>query len=81
MSEIEREDILAQRQEEMQRIKMRSQLDQMVKDQSGRKDDSVSKSAKRMYSALSPLPSKHEYLDTHQVNIPNAAPRKKRHAN
>ena len=61
MSEIEREDILAQRQEEMQRIKMRSQLDQMVKDQSGRKDDSVSKSAKRMYSVLSPLPSKHEF--------------------
>lgn len=48
LSEIEREDILAQRQEEMQRIKMRSQLDQMVKDQSGRKDDTISKSAKRM---------------------------------
>lgn len=51
MSEIEREDILAQRQEEIQRMQMKSQLDQMVRDQSGaRKDDSVAKAAKRTFN-------------------------------
>ena len=49
-SEIEREAILAQRQEEMQRFKDKHQLDLMVKLQSGRGgDESVSKAAKRVY--------------------------------
>ena len=49
-SEIEREAILAQRQEEMQRFKDKHQLDLMVKLQSGRGgDESVSKAAKRAY--------------------------------
>lgn len=47
MSEIEREDILAERQDQIQKMQMKSQLDQMVRDQSGRKDDSVAKAAKR----------------------------------
>ncbi|KAK7683685.1 hypothetical protein QCA50_013061 [Cerrena zonata] len=63
LSEIEREDILAQRQEEMQRIKMRSQLDQMVKDQSGRKDDTVSKSAKRQHTQRGATKEKTRKLD------------------
>lgn len=55
MSEIEREDILAQRLEEMQRIQDKRNLDQMLKAQSGRSkangDESVSKAAKRMFSS------------------------------
>lgn len=47
MSEVDREDILAQRQEEMLRIKMKLQLDQMVKDQSGRKEEGGSRGTKR----------------------------------
>ncbi|CAL1710020.1 unnamed protein product [Somion occarium] len=64
LSEIEREDILAQRQEEMQRIKMRSQLDQMVKDQNGRKDDNnISKTAKRQHTQRGATKEKTRKLD------------------
>lgn len=49
MSEIEREDILTQRLEEMQRIQDKRNLDQMLKAQSGRGEESVSKAAKRVY--------------------------------
>lgn len=53
MSEIEREEILAQRQDEMQRIVDKRNLDQMLKAQAashGRinDDNSVSKAAKRV---------------------------------
>jgi RNA polymerase-associated protein RTF1 len=48
MSEIEREDILAQRLEDMQRKQDKWNLDQMLKAQSSGVDaDSVSKAAKR----------------------------------
>ena len=49
MSEIDREALLAQRQEEMQRFTDKRQLDHMLKMQSGRgsADESVSKAAKR----------------------------------
>ena len=48
MSEIEREDILAQRQEEMQRIQDKRNLDAMLRDRSGGGgDDNVAKAAKR----------------------------------
>lgn len=47
MSEIEREELLAQRQEEMQRIQDKRNLEQMLKAQSGHAEDSVSKAAKR----------------------------------
>lgn len=47
MSEIEREDILAQRQEEMQRIQDKRNLDQMLRERTGRGEESVSKAAKR----------------------------------
>jgi RNA polymerase-associated protein RTF1 len=52
MSEIEREDILSQRLEEMQRIQDKRNLDQMLKAQNGRgaEPDSVSKAAKREHS-------------------------------
>lgn len=52
MSEIEREDILSQRLEEMQRILDKRNLDQMLKAQSGRNgEESVAKAAKRKASA------------------------------
>ena len=47
MSEVEREDILAQRQEEMQRIQDKRNLDAMLRDRSGGGDDNVAKAAKR----------------------------------
>lgn len=47
MSEIEREDILAQRQEEMQRIQDKRNLDAMLRDRSGAGDENISKAAKR----------------------------------
>ena len=50
MAEIEREDILAQRQEEMQRILDKRNLDLMLRDRSGQGDEGVSKAAKREYS-------------------------------
>lgn len=52
MSEVDREDILAQRQEEMLRIKMKHQLDQMVKDQSGRKEEGATRGTKRTVFTL-----------------------------
>lgn len=47
MSEIERENILAQRQEEMQRIQDKRNLDQMLRERTGGAEESVSKAAKR----------------------------------
>lgn len=47
MSEIEREDILAQRQEEMQRIQDKRNLDAMLRDRSVAGDENISKAAKR----------------------------------
>jgi RNA polymerase-associated protein RTF1 len=57
MSEIEREDTLAQRLEEMQRIQDKRNLDQMLKDQGARggDPDSVSKAAKRLFPCVKPL--------------------------
>ena len=48
MSEIDRENILAQRQEEMQRMQDKRNLDQMLRERSGGGEDNVSKAAKRM---------------------------------
>ena len=59
MSEFEREEILAQRLEQLQRIQDKRNLEKMVKDQSARaaEVDSVSKAAKRLsYLWFSPLP-------------------------
>ena len=47
MSEIDRENILAQRQEEMQRIQDKRNLDQMLRERSGGGEDNVAKAAKR----------------------------------
>jgi RNA polymerase-associated protein RTF1 len=59
MSEFEREEILAQRLEQLQRIQDKRNLEKMVKDQSARaaEVDSVSKAAKRLsYLSFSPTP-------------------------
>ncbi|KAH9931477.1 uncharacterized protein B0H18DRAFT_1116282 [Fomitopsis serialis] len=63
MSEIEREDILAQRQEEMQRIQDKRNLEQMLKAQSGHGDDSVSKAAKRQHAVRGATKEKTRKLD------------------
>ena len=46
MPEVEREEILAQRQEELQRIQDKRNLDQMFRDHTGGGEESVSKAAK-----------------------------------
>lgn len=54
MPEMEREEVLAQRQEELQRIQDKRNLDQMFKamKEGGADEDSVSKAAKRAHSFL-----------------------------
>ncbi|KAI0725071.1 plus-3-domain-containing protein [Fomitopsis betulina] len=63
MSEIEREELLAQRQEEMQRIQDKRNLDQMLKAQSGHTEDSVSKAAKRQHAVRGATKEKTRKLD------------------
>ncbi|KAI0752664.1 plus-3-domain-containing protein [Daedaleopsis nitida] len=65
MSEIDREAILAQRQEEMQRFTDKLQLDLMVKQQSGRGggEESVSKAAKRQHAVRGVTKEKSKKLD------------------
>lgn len=62
MSEIEREELLAQRQEEMQRIQDKRNLDQMLRDRTGAGDETVSKAAKRTYTA-----TEAGLVDSHRV--------------
>ena len=54
MPEFEREELIAQRQEELQRFADKRQLDQMLKLQSGRAatEDGVPKAAKRTSTSL-----------------------------
>ncbi|KAF9269503.1 plus-3-domain-containing protein [Marasmius fiardii PR-910] len=62
MSEVEREEILSQRAEEMQRIQDKKALQQMIKDQ--RADgESVSKAAKRQHTARGATKEKTRKLD------------------
>ncbi|KAI0767480.1 plus-3-domain-containing protein [Fomes fomentarius] len=65
MSEIEREAILAQRQDEIQRFTDKRQLDQMFKQQSGRggAEDNVSKAAKRQHPVRGATREKSRKLD------------------
>ncbi|KAI0634196.1 hypothetical protein C8Q77DRAFT_1110366 [Trametes polyzona] len=65
MSEIDREDILAQRQEEMQRYTDKRNLENMLKMQSGRgsADESVSKAAKRTHAVRGATKEKSRKLD------------------
>jgi hypothetical protein len=49
MPEIEREEVIAQRLEELQRITDKRNLDQMLKAQKGGDGDSVAKAAKRAF--------------------------------
>ncbi|KZT08127.1 plus-3-domain-containing protein [Laetiporus sulphureus 93-53] len=63
MSEIDREDILAQRQEELQRIVDKRNLEQMLKAQSGHGEDSVAKAAKRQHAVRGATKEKSRKLD------------------
>ncbi|KAJ3553338.1 hypothetical protein NM688_g3667 [Phlebia brevispora] len=63
MSEIEREDILAQRQEEMQRIQDKRNLDQMLRERTGGGEESVSKAAKRQHAQRGATREKSRKLD------------------
>ena len=56
MNEIEREELLAARQEELQRLQDKHNLDHMLKAQSGNADsEHVSQAAKREWFVLCPL--------------------------
>lgn len=74
MTEIEREDILAQRQEEIQRIQDKRNLDAMLRDRTGTGEDSVSKAAKRQSRVLEVLSVS---LTNVQANMLSVAPRRK----
>ncbi|EKM57104.1 uncharacterized protein PHACADRAFT_254665 [Phanerochaete carnosa HHB-10118-sp] len=63
MTEIEREDILAQRQEEIQRIQDKRNLDAMLRDRTGTGEDSVSKAAKRQHAQRGATREKSRKLD------------------
>ena len=54
MPEIEREEVLAQRLEELQRITDKRNLDQMLKAQKDGDGDSVARAAKRAFSNIFP---------------------------
>ncbi|PSR75690.1 hypothetical protein PHLCEN_2v8981 [Hermanssonia centrifuga] len=61
-SEIDREDILAQRLEEMQRIQDKRNLDQMLRERTGG-DETVSKAAKRQHAQRGATKEKSRKLD------------------
>ncbi|KAJ3474574.1 hypothetical protein NLI96_g12382 [Meripilus lineatus] len=63
MNEIDREEILAQRQDEQNQIKVKHQLDQMVKDQSGRKDEGATRGTKRPHAPRGATKEKSRKLD------------------
>ncbi|KAI0342517.1 plus-3-domain-containing protein [Trametopsis cervina] len=62
LPEVEREDVLAQRQEELQRIQDKRNLDQMFKNRTGG-DGSVSKAAKRQHAQRGATKEKSRKLD------------------
>ncbi|KAI0061235.1 hypothetical protein BV25DRAFT_1917187 [Artomyces pyxidatus] len=63
LPEIEREEVLAQRLEEMQRIQDKRNLDQMLKAQKGGDGESVSKAAKRQHAVRGATKEKSRKLD------------------
>ncbi|KAI0701840.1 hypothetical protein BC835DRAFT_1322511 [Cytidiella melzeri] len=63
LPEVEREGILAQRQEELQRIQDTRNLDKMYRDRTGGGDDSVSKAAKRQHAQRGATKEKSRKLD------------------
>ncbi|KAN0133045.1 plus-3 domain containing protein [Lactarius tabidus] len=63
MPEIEREELLAQRQEELQRITDKRNLDQMLKAQKAGDGDSISKAAKRQHTIRGATKEKSRKLD------------------
>jgi hypothetical protein len=67
MPEIEREEVIAQRLEELQRIMDKRNLDQMVKAQKGGEGDSVAKAAKRLFPGLPHRPSSTSSAGQHTV--------------
>jgi RNA polymerase-associated protein RTF1 len=62
MPEVEREDILAQRQEELQRIQDKRNLDQMFRDRTGGGEESVSKAAKSKWPLQADEYNRHGYF-------------------
>ncbi|KAA1472016.1 plus-3-domain-containing protein [Dentipellis sp. KUC8613] len=63
MPEIQREELLAQRLEEMQRIQDKRNLDQMLKAQQGSEGDSVARAAKRQHVVRGATKEKSRKLD------------------
>ncbi|KAI0251556.1 hypothetical protein BJV78DRAFT_1282408 [Lactifluus subvellereus] len=63
MPEIEREEVIAQRLEELQRITDKRNLDQMLKAQKGGEGDSVAKAAKRQHTVRGATKEKSRKLD------------------
>ncbi|KAI0265372.1 hypothetical protein BC834DRAFT_843621 [Gloeopeniophorella convolvens] len=63
MPEIQREELLAQRSEEVQRITDKRNLDQMFKAQKGGEGDSVAKAAKRQHAVRGATKEKSRKLD------------------
>ena len=70
MPEIEREEVIAQRLEELQRITDKRNLDQMLKAQKDGDGDSVAKAAKRMSQVITQCLKSRPYL---QDSTPSAA--------
>ncbi|CDO72114.1 hypothetical protein BN946_scf184962.g57 [Trametes cinnabarina] len=83
MSEIDREAILAQRQEEMQRYTDRRQLEHMLKMQSGRgsADESVSNAAKRQHAVRGATKEKSRKLDELRAKRKAKSEKKRTRAN
>lgn len=74
MSEFEREEVLAARLDEKQRLADKRILSQMVKSQRGGAEDSVAQAAKRKHRST--LPQHIPLLTRSQVNIQRGAPRR-----
>ncbi|OSD00428.1 plus-3-domain-containing protein [Trametes coccinea BRFM310] len=83
MSEIDRENILAQRQEEMQRYTDRRQLENMLKMQGGRgsADESVSNAAKRQHAVRGATKEKSRKLDELKAKRKAKSEKKRTRAN
>ncbi len=68
MPEIEREEVFAQRLEELQRITDKRNLDQMLKAQKDGDGDSVAKAAKRAFANNCLLPQSKPYIQASMLS-------------
>ena len=76
MPEIEREEVIAQRLEELQRITDKRNLDQMLKAQKEGDGDGVAKAAKRRFPSSFLVPQSRPYL---QASTLSAVRQRKSH--